>query len=524
MMRTRKRKRGSALALAAALAFAFIVICVGLFYISMYFGGERETKNATDSGALNVGKQTATFSVKLGGGDQQQFTDVAENGTTMPTPLTPGTDVSLRNVNRIWAKAFLCALNAEAMGTPDAQQNAKNMQAAAQAISDSLADALDDPNNLKQWYLDFAQANSTNMLGKNSVMVAPDLSNWKQSYLDASMESNVYVTAAQIPSGVTMPVVKVPPNDPSHSYLVGYNDYNVNGLDFWQVPFRFGERPHLVALTDCEKALADPPDWQTHPLPNAFSTLGGTTHNQNLGEQALSWVQTNPQKTYPLAIPSGFIKIKLDTNQLDWCPNGIPWFNDTYGFTPDEAEPDTFPLPCGSLDAYEVIGMEYAAGPTLFTGIFALPPIPPMGSATFDALYQRVQEIHPGYTKGALMGLLEGTIISPEAEDQEFAIYNSTWDVNDPSCVLMCTPLSVAPPWVNGDPDGESGVLETEDMPGPSWGLTDLTCYGEWIYPLMTEITANRTWTPGSGYGGCLGALEIARTTTVTYFGDCDCP
>jgi hypothetical protein len=522
-MQSSKRKTGSALAMGVALAFAFIVICVALFYVSMYFGGERETKNASDSGALNVGKQTATFSVQLQGGDEQQFNDVAEvNGTTIPTPETPGTDVSLRNVNRIWAKAFLCALNSEAMGG-DGDSHVQSLQAAANAISDRLADALDDPNNLKQWYLDFAQANNTKMLGKNSLMDAPDLSQWKQSYLDASWDSNIAITAAQVPSGVTMPVVKVDPNDPSHNYLVGYNDYNVNGRDYWQVPFRFGERPHLVARSECDTAAASPPAWSTHPLPNAFSTLGGTKDNQNLGEQALSWVQTNPQKTYPLAIPSGFIKVKLDTNTIDWEPNGIPYFTGSYGFMPEEDEADPFPLACGTLSADEVVGLEYTT-PTLFTGIFALPPIPPMGSATFDALFQRVQEIHPGYSKAAFIALLVATPISTDASDQEFAIYNSSWDVANPSCTLMITPLSAAPSWVNGDPDGTQTLLETEDLPLPNWGMTDLTCYGEWIYPLMTEVTGTRNWTPGTGYGGCLGALEIHRTTSVIYFGDCSCP
>jgi hypothetical protein len=522
-MRSRKRKLGSALALGAALAFAFIVICVGLFYISMYFGGERETKNANDSGALNVGKKTATFAVQLQGGDEQQFNDVAENGTSLPTPVTPGTDVSLRNVNRIWAKAFLIALNSEAMGG-DGDSNVKSIQEAANAISDRLADALDDPNNLKQWYLDFAQANNTKMLGKNSFMDAPDLSQWKQSYLDATWDSNVYVTSAQIPSGVSMPMVKVNQNDPTHSYLVGYNDYSVNGRDYWMVPFRFGERPHLVAKSDCEKAAASPPAWSTHPLPNAFSTLGGTKNNQNLGEQALSWVQTNPQKTYPLAIPNGFIKVKLDTNTIDWEPNGFPYFTGSYGFTEDfDENADPFPLACGTLDCQGDVGLEYLAGPTLFTGIFALPPIPPMSSSTFDALYQRVQEMHPGYPKAAFIGKLVACPISIAAEDQEFVIYNSSWDVLNSDVIV--SPASAAPPWINGDPDGSSTSTENEDMIMPSFSLTQLFCYGEYDYPaFMQEVTGTRTWTPGTGYGGCLGSLEVHRTTSIQYFGDCACP
>jgi hypothetical protein len=519
-MRSRKRKLGSALALGAALAFAFIVICVGLFYISMYFGGERETKNANDSGALNVGKKTATFAVQLQGGDEDQFKDVAENGTTLPTPVTPGTDVSLRNVNRVWGKAFLVALNSTAMGG-EGDDHVEAMQQAANAISDRLANALDDPNNLKQWYLDFAQANNTKMLGKNSFMVAPDLSQWKQSYLDASWDSNISVIAAEIPSGVSMPLVKVNNNDPSNSYLVGYNDYSVNGRDYWMVPFRFGERPHLVARSDCEKAAANPPAWQTKPLPNAFSTLGGTTNNQNLGEQALSWVQTNPQKTYPLSIPNGFIKIKLDVNTVAWYPNFIPYGTNDYGFTYDYEDAIPFVVGCGSLSAEEVVGLEYVT-PTLFTGIFALPPIPPMGSSTLDALFQRVQEMHPGYSKAAFLAALAACPISPAAEDQEFVIYADSWDPLNSH--IVATPAALAPPWISGDPDGTSTSTENEFMVGPNWGYATLQCYGDYPAPLESEESGTRTWTPGTGYGGCLGSLEIKRTTNVYYQGVCPCP
>ena len=523
-MQSSKRKRGSALALAAALAFAFCVICVGLFYVSMYFGGERETKNANDSGALNVGKQVATLSVQLQSGDEQQFVDVAENGTTLPTPETPGTDVDLRNINRIWGKALLCALNAQAMG--EGQTDAQAMHDAANAISDRLAQTLNDPNNLKTWYLDFAQANSTNMLGKNSYMDAPDLSQWQQSFLDSGFESNIQVSPAQIPQGATMPLVKVPPGDPSHSYLVGYNDYNINGLDYWMVPFRFGERPHLVSKSAAQAALATPPTWQTYPVPDSFSTLGGTQKNQNLGEQALSWVQTNPQKTYPLAIPNGFIKVKLDTNTISWEPFGLPYFTGSYGFTFDPyEEADPFPLPCGSLMAEGQFGTEYLTGPTLMTGIFALPPIPPMPSATFDALYQRVQEMLPGYSKARLLAKLAATPISTDASDQEFVIYNSSWDVANPTTDLVITPLSEAPSWINGDPDGSQTVLETEIFVPPTVNMTELTCYGEEDYPVVyTEISGTRSWTPGTGYGGCLGTLEIHRTTSVMYLGFCSCP
>jgi hypothetical protein len=53
----RQRKRGSVTAFAAVLALTLMVLGIGFIIISLYMGGQRETKNATDAGALSVGKE-----------------------------------------------------------------------------------------------------------------------------------------------------------------------------------------------------------------------------------------------------------------------------------------------------------------------------------------------------------------------------------------------------------------------------------------------------------------------------------
>jgi hypothetical protein len=294
-------------------------------------------------------------------------------------------------------------------------------------------------------------------------------------------------------------------------------------LDYWQVPFRFGERPHLIARSQFETAAQNPPPWQTKPVPNSFSATGSTQNNEHLGEKTTSWVQANPQQPYPAAMPNGFIRIKIDANTLDWRVDGLPYYTDTYGFIPDEIWMDPFPLPCGTISGDQTVGLEYLP-PTLFKAIFALPPIPPMPSAAMDNLYQRLQQLHPGYSKSAFLAQLALTPVMPDATDQEFIICNSDFDVAKSKLLIL--PADAAPPWTSGQPSGSQSELvqDREYMLGPNFGLTNLACYGDFEWPTFTECTGTRSWTPGTGYGGCLGELEIKRTTIAWIWGLCDCP
>jgi hypothetical protein len=281
----------------------------------------------------------------------------------------------------------------------------------------------------------------------------------------------------------------------------------------------------LIARSQYEAAAQNPPPWETKPVPNSFSATGSTQNNEHLGEKTTSWVQTNPQQTYPAAIPNGFIRVKIDANILDWRADGFPYYTDTYGFVPDDIFVDPFPLPCGTLSADETVGLEYLPVPTLFRAIFALPPIPPMQSAAFDNLYQRLQQIHPGYSKSKFITKLNEMILSPDATDQEFIICNATFDVKNSD--ILVVPADAAPPWCTGQPNGSQSELVQDReymMECPNFGWTNLACYGDFEYPSFTEVTGTRSWTPGTGYGGCLGELEIQRTTIAWFWGFCDCP
>lgn len=528
-----RRKRGASIALGTVIALVLIVVCLAVFFAFMYFGGQRETRNASDSGALNVARQVVTgVSVNPNSPDEAQFYDVLDNGV----------NVNLRDINRVWAKAMLCALNAHAMG--EGQENVQKLYDAANDMTDRLVKKLDDPNTLKSWYLEFAQANSTRMLGPNSSLDAPDLSGWSQSYLDAESESNISITASQLPLENDIPITMVQNSkDTQNKYLAGYHPYSIDGVDYWQVPFDFGERPHLVSATNFQTQNQNPPAWDPKPVPNAFSMVGMTKNNARLGETTASWVETNPQQTFQAAIPAGFIRIKLDANTLEWKPNFLTYYTESYGFTPTDFESAPIPVGCGIMYADETVGDEYLP-PTLYMALSRFLQGVDQSTA-FQHLYQRVQEMNPSVTKSSLISQLQLTpLYSTDPGPQEYIIWNCPdisltpprYGPNTGKWKLMITPASLAPPWIDGDPDGTPNVIETEDLwtpDCPNYGtftVAGLSCFPTGEYPTLTNLLVEKTWQPGTGYGtgtlglgDCLGTLEIHRTTKVYYFGICTC-
>jgi len=544
-MYTNNRRRGAALGLSAVLAFFLLALLLGLFWLSMYMGGEREAKTAGDSGALNVGKQTSnTVQVALQPGDETtNFTDVSNSG-----------QVGLPNINRVWAKALLVAINGAQMQSDgsigSAATDVTQMQSDADAISGRLATQLSDPTNLTNYYLQYADQNSTRMLGNGSSVQVDDglIMNWTTAFLDSPAdgnpagtpyESNVQIDpGSQFPPGYDQSQIPTfnPSKDPSHTYLEGYRPYNVMGANYWQVPFRFGERPHLVAKSEFQK-FNDPTQlglgaWTPNAVPNAFSTLGGTVNNRQYGLQAAAWVQANPQKTFVAAIPDGYVRILIHQNKLVWTLVGafIPGYlteNDTYDFYPGQYVTPDFStvsvLVCATATPQAVVGDEYNV-PTVFGALYALPPIPPMDCQSFSELLARVNQIHPGTSSSSLIGLLTAMPINPTGGDQEFAIYNV--NPTDYTSQLLITPLSASPPTVQGSPDGSQQSMESEGPIGgvfPDFCWLDITCDTSPFVPGIAMISATRTWTPGTGYsstagqGACLGKLEVQRETDLDF-------
>jgi hypothetical protein len=518
MPRINKRsQRGITLGLVAVLGILLTIIGLGLFTMSMILGGGRETRNAVESGALNVGKQALTIAVSPATPDQQQFLDVADSNGQF----------ELKNIDRVWAKATLAAINESAMesegsNSSNSSQDVQKLEQAAQEMSTQLSQQLNQASNLYPFFSTYAQAGSVRMLGSKTYVDVMADGDWQTALMDRGAESNVAVDPTQLPSGFDVNSLQLVTAKDGNQYLPGYTQVQLAGSNFWFVPYKVSEKPHLVAGNHFQDNTlsASPLSW-TDAVPNAFAVHGGTI-NSNQGQQkADAAAITNPQLLFKVAMPQAFVRIVIQANTLQWNLDGIDMDSTNYPCMPGDVETSiTYPLPCGTIWGTEYCGNEYLT-PTLFTALFALPPLPP-GSKMFNYLLQRVQEIHPGYQASDLTTLLTATPIDPTStSDQQYVIYAASTDPNAP---ILCTTTSAAPPWTNTQPDGNYEILETEGPLGPNQGLTELDCYGAWEYPTYSEIYGERGWTPGTGYDGCLGTAQIHRTTTAYLFGFCSCP
>lgn len=525
-MKAGKNKTGSALAFSVVLALILLLVGMAFFFISMYFGGAHETKNAIDAGALNVGRKVFDVSVDLGGdANQQFFQDVSDNG-----------QINLRNINRVWSKALLVAVNVDAAsqdaGNAGNGANSVNeVFQGAQKISNNLADKLRTQTNLYDYFTEYAQKNSTRMLGAASKIEVLPGDGWQTSLMDRAAESNIELSDNLPPGyGLNQAFVTVCQRNPvpakaaGKKYLRGYVPMNVLGHNFWQIPFKYEEKPHLVARSSFDNnklaAKALPQPWP-EAVPNAFSVAGKAVNTKQLSEQSTSWVQSNPLKMYMLQIPHGFVKVRLKRNTLQWVANGIPAGSTTYGFISDSKDSPPYPIGCGVMRGTAYVGNEYLP-PTLYKAICAVPPV---GGNAMDYILQRVKEMNPGYTMGQLTALLNLCPISTSDEEQEFYIYP-----NKVTGDIVVTPenLTFLPDGLDKskDPEGSEQLLDSEGpFPFPNFGTEEFDCYGSWTWPTLVTLEGERRWRPGSGFqGGCLGELIIERETTLYLFGVCPCP
>lgn len=525
--RTGHNKIGSTLALGLLLAFFLVILGIGFFCFSLYFGGARETKNAVDAGALNVGRKVLTINVSLSGDPTQQFyRDVTDSNG----------NINLTNINRVWGKALMVAINVDAAtqlgNAGNASTSADSAFQGAHDISDNLCQQLTTPSNLYGFFNDYANQNSTRMLGVGSKVEATPNANWQTSLMDRNAESNIQVTD-NLPVGYTLNSSfttgstrnPVPSKAVGLNYLVGYRPLTLLNHDFWQVPFKFEEKPHLLASSSFHSNQQPPNNLpKSWPLavPNGYSVDGHTVNTGNsLPESAQSWVQTNPQQVFPLQIPHGFIRVRLKQNTLQWCPDGIPANESNYNFSPDSSDSIPYVIGCGAMRGTAYTGNEYLP-PTLYKAICAVPPI---GGNAMDYLLQRVKEMDPTYDMGKLTGILNLCFIDTGSDEQEFFIYPNkfTGDI-----IATSASSSQLPSDCDGSqsPEGTDQTLDTEGpFPFPNFGTEEFDCYGSYTWPTLVLLNGTRSWKPGSGYqGGCLGELTIERKTQIYLFGICPCP
>jgi len=530
MNKTTRNRKGAALGLAAALALALILIAIAFFWISLYFGGSRETRNATDAGALNVGKKSLTVTVKSQGGDEDQFEDVADqNG-----------EFGLSNIDRVWGKALFVAMNAEDIKrkgkeTGDTNSHASAIFNAAQSISNRLADKLNDDGNLFPFFDDVAKVNSVRMLGKNVVtkhLPGPD---WNTSLLERGEESNVVLNNDQLPKEIEMSELDPVEDKGGNNCMRGYKGITVYGHTYWFVPFKFNERPrlesrdHFTAHTLAAEALG----W-SNPVPNTFSIASQTIGGVPADQKAKAVVKANPMTTFKMRIPHAYIRLKFPKNHAKWYLNWpvppFPIYNSEYGYGPSpETQFREFYVPaCGNGQATASLANEYIPN-TVWNCLFPTATIPqPSWLKVKEQLVQRGKEIDPSFNDGKLLAILNTQTLS--MDDTFFIVPGPTGDL---VCVSESMVETVAP-WIkdkNMTPDSDAQDFDELWPPYTypnyvqSWTVqcASLTTSGGVGVFSLVDADGTIEWRRGTGFKGFLGEITVKRNTNIRLYGGCSC-
>jgi hypothetical protein len=490
--------------------------------ICAFFGGAKEISNAVDAGTLNVGKKS--FEVKVGAqslDEKMQFKDLEDSQGQF----------GLTNINRVWGKALLSAANVAAMSnaekTAQAQNNADKLFSAAEGISNRLADKLNTPANLHDYFTELSKQNSVRMVGKTATAEVQD-GDWKTSLVNRGIESNLRIFQDQFPSADTynaVAAVEKTVKGEAHKYVPGYKPISIGGHNFCLVPFKAEEKTCLISKGqfDDEALKQKPlPQW-SNPVPNSFSCHGHTVTEAPYKEESIAHVLTNPQRTFKLEMPSAFIKIKLkEKSTAKWSFNGIPWPATTsYDYViPENSTRGPGVAGLGTITGTCTFGLEYI-NKTVYGALFALP------TENYDgvknALVQRIKEIDPDFKAGDLQSLLSFPLL-PAAADHDADSDNTVYVVFKSNGKLKCLPQPEAQAFALFDAnfsksaDGNERKIKNESplfvpgVPGVCWG-TPVGFGTPKDLPDFMLIEGELHWKPGSGYDGCLGELRLERGT-----------
>ena len=323
-MTQRRKKQGATLALVISLVFVFLLIGACFFVWQLLIGGGKELQHATDSGNLNVAKQSLktpdvlvpdSIDPNTGTNLRAEFQDV------LTDPSNPGSNykVNLLNFNRLVGKAILAQLNAKAEGTDKARNNAAQLTRAVYNIGQQLQSRLESVSSLKGQFEGISNQNSVRMLdhpqnGSNGSSVAHTDAEWAVSYVARGKASNIYIDPNEIPPGVSFSPSDLVTKDVggSKQFIAGYKSLTsaagLSGVpETWTVPLRPGEQPHLIGVDDFDSGKQAP--FSPFTIANSFKSGGQAQFARTAADVKLRScaVVGVLDKTFPLQSSGGTI-------------------------------------------------------------------------------------------------------------------------------------------------------------------------------------------------------------------------
>ncbi len=301
-----RRSRGATLGLVAVCALVIVVLGIAIFALLRIMGGNRETTNAVDAGALNTAKQairTPTVdTIALG---TPEFDGLGETGDNK---------ISLITYNRAVARTILVAMNAQDEGTDTARQNARLVAAQLEKLGAKLASSFNG-NELKTAFTNLAGSNNTRML--DSLSGVTSTGDLRTAFLKPGGSTNVYFNQSSLSAGMNLAAylnteatsLKAPDGS---SYLKGYLPISVGGVVVVGTPVFPQQKPHLIASADFEASnkisAIDNAKLSTIP-PNSFSCKGQAQQQSTAFMGAVSAAVVGTlDKQFVAKVPLGYIR------------------------------------------------------------------------------------------------------------------------------------------------------------------------------------------------------------------------
>jgi len=287
-------------------------------------GGGREVANATDSGILNVVKQTmATPNVSPAG------TSFAYCG------IPAGNNINLYSYNRCVGQAMLVALNAMESGTATAGDHAKSVvneldNSIALPLRTALTSGSGNSFNYQTAFTQLTGMNSTKMSGNNIVNAPGYGAAWMlggTSSQTVNASSNLYFLKDQFGPQITLPNSLFntngtiqPPTTAGNiypGYVLGYTPFqlSVNGaggmqnLNFTALPVFPMQMPHLVSIGDFNANTDGAFD--NFVPPNAFkvSSKSLDSNSSTFGGSVACALVGSVDSGYAVSLPAGYIEL-----------------------------------------------------------------------------------------------------------------------------------------------------------------------------------------------------------------------